>query len=142
MALTSSSVVTGLLIQLLLFASPPAEDGRFEPGGGWNATRPEALTGRPDAYSVKFIPLAALGGALWATGNTLSVPVINLVGLSLGLLLWGSANMVRAPAASNYDPEATTDDTDPACGALGTCTAANSTAVAGCMDPSESCWGP
>ena len=48
----------------------------------------------------KFQPWAMLGGALWATGNTLSVPVINLIGLSLGLLIWGAANMVRARARS------------------------------------------
>ena len=35
-----------------------------------------------------------LGGFLWATGNTLSVPVIKMIGLSLGLLIWGSANMI------------------------------------------------
>merc|ERR1719181_2549050 len=35
-----------------------------------------------------------LGGALWATGNVLAVPVIKLVGLSLGLLIWGATNCV------------------------------------------------
>ena len=58
--------LTGLFIQLILFAAPPGDDGNWD-GSRWNASTPEAATGRPDAYSVKFMPLAALGGALWAT---------------------------------------------------------------------------
>jgi hypothetical protein len=84
--------LVGLLIQLILFAAPPASDEGCEGG--------ELLCGRPDPYSVKFVPMAALGGALWATGNTLSVPVINSIGLSLGLLIWGSANMLMGCARS------------------------------------------
>ena len=30
---------------------------------------------RTDKWSVKFFPFAAVGGALWATGNIMSVPV-------------------------------------------------------------------
>merc|ERR1712216_1082835 len=42
----------------------------------------------------KFEPVAMFGGFLWATGNIMSVPVIKLIGLSLGLLIWGSTNML------------------------------------------------
>ena len=66
--------MTGLAVQLFLFASPPSSDGNWLPDGSWNASSPETTTGRPDAHSIKLIPMAALGGALWATGNTLSVP--------------------------------------------------------------------
>ena len=93
--------MVGLLIQLYLFASPPASDGSFV-NGTWQPSEPELLTGRPDAYSVKFMPMAALGGALWATGNTMSVPVINMIGLSLGLLIWGSANMLMGWATGVF----------------------------------------
>ena len=48
------------------------------------------------------MPMAMLGGALWATGSTLSVPVINLIGLSLGLLIWGSANMLMGWATGVF----------------------------------------
>jgi glucose uptake protein GlcU len=48
------------------------------------------------------VPVACLGGALWATGNTLSVPVINMIGLSLGLLIWGSANMLMGWASGMF----------------------------------------
>ena len=84
--------MTGLALQMLLFAAPPEQDGHWV-HGKWNAT---AESGRVDAYSLRFMPFAALGGFLWATGNVLSVPVINLIGLGLGQLIWGSSNMVRA----------------------------------------------
>jgi hypothetical protein len=32
-----------------------------------------------------FSPLAMLGGALWCFGNLMSVPIINMIGLSLGV---------------------------------------------------------
>ncbi|KAH3767035.1 transmembrane protein 144-like [Pelomyxa schiedti] len=37
----------------------------------------------------KFEPLSMLGGLLWCTGNVLAVPIIKLIGLGLGLCLWG-----------------------------------------------------
>jgi len=85
--------MTGLAVQFYLFAVPPGSDADLT----YNMT-----TGRPDAYSVKFMPLACFGGALWATGNTLSVPVINQIGLSLGLLIWGSSNMLMGWASGVF----------------------------------------
>jgi len=41
-----------------------------------------------------FQPVAMLGGAIWATGNIMSVPIIKTLGLSLGLLIWGQTNML------------------------------------------------
>ena len=41
-----------------------------------------------------FEPWAMLGGAIWCTGNLMSVPTIKLIGLSLGMLLWGTTNML------------------------------------------------
>eukprot|EP00760_Papus_ankaliazontas_P019082 PhM_4_TR17871/c0_g1_i1/m.11081 len=37
---------------------------------------------------------AMIGGALWCTGNLLTVPIIRFIGLGLGLAIWGSANSV------------------------------------------------
>jgi len=41
-----------------------------------------------------FQPLAMLGGFLWCFGNLMSVPVINMIGLSLGMLIWGTTSLV------------------------------------------------
>eukprot|EP01125_Pyxidicula_operculata_P010316 TRINITY_DN3400_c0_g1_i2.p1 TRINITY_DN3400_c0_g1~~TRINITY_DN3400_c0_g1_i2.p1 ORF type:complete len:193 (-),score=30.65 TRINITY_DN3400_c0_g1_i2:636-1214(-) len=41
-----------------------------------------------------FQPLAMLGGFLWCTGNVMSVTIIKLIGLSLGMLLWGLSNLL------------------------------------------------
>ena len=60
------------------------------------------LSPRTDAYSVKFFPFAAFGGALWATGNCMSVPIINSIGLSMGLLIWGAANMLMGWAIGKF----------------------------------------
>ena len=43
-----------------------------------------------------------LGGALWCTGNSLSVPCIKLIGLSLGILLWGISNMLIGWASGTF----------------------------------------
>ncbi len=41
-----------------------------------------------------FEPLAVLGGLLWCTGNMMCVPIIQLVGIGLGMLVWGASNLV------------------------------------------------
>lgn len=42
----------------------------------------------------KFEPFAMLGGFLWCTGNALCLIVIQYVGMGIGLLVWGSTNML------------------------------------------------
>lgn len=42
----------------------------------------------------EFHPLAMLGGALWATGNSMTVIIIEAIGLALGILIWSIANML------------------------------------------------
>lgn len=49
-----------------------------------------------------FQPLAMLGGALWATGNICTVPIIKTLGLSLGMLVWGMANMIIGWASARF----------------------------------------
>ncbi|KAL7719635.1 Transmembrane protein [Entamoeba marina] len=39
-------------------------------------------------------PFAMIGGALWTTGNLLCVPVLQMIGISLGPAIWGIGNMV------------------------------------------------
>ena len=41
----------------------------------------------------KFEPYALLGGVLWCTGNVMSVPIIQAVGMALGMSLWNVANL-------------------------------------------------
>jgi len=42
----------------------------------------------------KFEPWAMLGGFLWCSGNVMTVAIIKCIGLSLGMLFWGLANML------------------------------------------------
>jgi len=49
-----------------------------------------------------FEPIAMIGGSLWALGNIMSVPIIKLIGLSLGLLIWGSTNMIVGWASGTF----------------------------------------
>jgi len=41
-----------------------------------------------------FVYTGLLGGSLWATGNLCVIPIVKLIGLGLGLLLWGSTSLV------------------------------------------------
>lgn len=49
-----------------------------------------------------FQPMAMLGGALWTTGNVMCVPTIQMIGLGLGMLIWGSANMLMGWAQGRF----------------------------------------
>uniref|UniRef100_A0A5K3F4K5 Transmembrane protein 144 n=1 Tax=Mesocestoides corti TaxID=53468 RepID=A0A5K3F4K5_MESCO len=50
----------------------------------------------------QFYPLAMVGGALWATGNSLTVIIIEAIGLSLGILIWSIANMLFGFTTSRF----------------------------------------
>lgn len=92
--------VYGVILQLFLFAHPLGESLA---GVGNNVSLAEIqLAAKPDPYSVKFYPAVMLGGALWATGNTMAVPVINAIGLGMGLLLWGCSNMLFGWASGRF----------------------------------------
>jgi glucose uptake protein GlcU len=78
------------VLQLVLFALHSSAD--CVPGVG--GCRAALANGRVDAYAVKFIPQAVAGGVLWATGNTMAVPVISSIGLGMGMLIWGTTNML------------------------------------------------
>ncbi|VDD79574.1 unnamed protein product [Mesocestoides corti] len=50
----------------------------------------------------KFYPLAMFGGALWATGNALSVTIIEAIGVGLGVIIWSMSNMLFGFATSRF----------------------------------------
>lgn len=41
-----------------------------------------------------FYPLAMVGGVIWCTGNLCVVPILKTIGLSIGLCLWATANLL------------------------------------------------
>jgi len=41
-----------------------------------------------------FEPIAMCGGIIWATGNLMCVPIIQRIGLGLGLLIWGTTSLL------------------------------------------------
>lgn len=53
-------------------------------------------------HSPKFYPLATIGGIIWVIGNTLTFTIIKMIGLSLGLLIWGSVCMILGWATGKF----------------------------------------
>jgi len=41
-----------------------------------------------------FVYTGLIGGSLWATGNLCVIPIVKLIGLGLGILLWGSTSLI------------------------------------------------
>ncbi|ELP84446.1 hypothetical protein EIN_167710, partial [Entamoeba invadens IP1] len=54
----------------------------------------QMIAGASNQTLIYLEPFALLGGAIWCTGNMLCVPVIQMIGLSLGPGIWGIGNMV------------------------------------------------
>ena len=50
----------------------------------------------------QFYPFAALGGLFWAAGNAISVPIIQCVGMALGIAVWGTTNMLLGWASGAF----------------------------------------
>jgi glucose uptake protein GlcU len=104
--------IWGVGVQLVMFGI----DDPLYSGKSSNEALP-ALTAKDlveaastDPYSVKFFPYAILGGFFWATGNTMSVPVINSIGLGMGMLIWGASNMLMGWATGSFGLFETTKD--------------------------------
>ena len=98
--MASAIFLWGLGLQLYLCFNPPPGDtvaDLFASQGLFGSR-----ISRADAYAARFEPLAVLGGAFWALGNTMSVPAINAIGLSMGLLIWGSTNMLMGWATGRF----------------------------------------
>lgn len=58
----------------------------------------EIIVGSP----YRFEPLGMLGGMFWCLGNALVVPIVDSIGMSLGLLIWGTANMLTGWCAGHF----------------------------------------
>lgn len=41
-----------------------------------------------------FVYTGLIGGSLWAMGNLCVIPIVKLIGLGLGMLLWGSTSLI------------------------------------------------
>jgi membrane protein implicated in regulation of membrane protease activity len=52
--------------------------------------------------NTNFYPVAMLGGFFWATGNIMVVPIVKMIGLGLGLLIWGTSNLVMGWASGRF----------------------------------------
>jgi len=52
--------------------------------------------------SNEFQPLSMLGGALWCTGNIMCLQVMKLIGMSMGLMIWGITNSVMGWATGKF----------------------------------------
>jgi glucose uptake protein GlcU len=50
----------------------------------------ECISGTPRIFE----PLGMLGGMLWCIGNVTVIPIVNTIGLGMGLLIWGLVNML------------------------------------------------
>ncbi|ULU01066.1 hypothetical protein L5515_004300 [Caenorhabditis briggsae] len=50
----------------------------------------------------EFEPLAMLGGMFWALGNLTAVPIMNTIGIGMGMLVWGTTNCVAGWAAGRF----------------------------------------
>jgi glucose uptake protein GlcU len=58
----------------------------------------ECIAGRPFTFE----PLGMLGGMLWCVGNITVIPIVDNIGLGLGLLIWGLFNMVTGWACGHF----------------------------------------
>ncbi|KJE90438.1 transmembrane protein [Capsaspora owczarzaki ATCC 30864] len=52
--------------------------------------------------SPEFHPFAMIGGLLWTTGNITVVPIVQLLGLAQGMLLWSSSNLLMGYFSGRY----------------------------------------
>ena len=50
----------------------------------------------------QFYPAAALGGLFWSGGNAISVPIIQCIGMGLGIAIWGTTNMLIGWASGAF----------------------------------------
>ncbi|XP_057706506.1 transmembrane protein 144b isoform X1 [Corythoichthys intestinalis] len=97
------------LAAMLLYGSNFVPVKRVETGDGmffqWvycAAIWSVAMVGDVMLHSPKFYPLAMLGGVIWATGSVMAVPIVKAIGLSLGVLIWGSSSLLIGWATPRF----------------------------------------
>eukprot|EP01097_Dermamoeba_algensis_P010997 TRINITY_DN8362_c0_g1_i1.p1 TRINITY_DN8362_c0_g1~~TRINITY_DN8362_c0_g1_i1.p1 ORF type:complete len:345 (-),score=77.95 TRINITY_DN8362_c0_g1_i1:526-1560(-) len=89
-----------VIIAVLLFGSQGVPIKRAKTGDGfffqWVTTVGIWMIGLI-VYQFKdnphFEPAAMLGGAFWATGNVMVIPIVKLIGFSMGIMIWGVTNL-------------------------------------------------
>jgi len=58
-----------------------------------------------DAHATAYVvdtTFAMLGGAMWCTGNVLVVPIMRMIGFSLGICVWGAINLVAGWCSGRF----------------------------------------
>ena len=59
------------------------------------------MTGQFPARTEEF-GIAMMGGFLWCTGNMMCSLIIQMIGMGMGLLIWGSLNMLMGWASGSF----------------------------------------
>jgi len=94
-------------------------------------------------FQAVFSPLGLLGGAMWACGNFLTVPIIHHLGLGVGLCTWVGVNMMVAFLVGAFGLEGLGIDlpaeelTRPICGIFGILLAICGLILLAVIQPSE-----
>uniref|UniRef100_A0A0K0F820 Transmembrane protein 144 homolog (inferred by orthology to a C. elegans protein) n=1 Tax=Strongyloides venezuelensis TaxID=75913 RepID=A0A0K0F820_STRVS len=106
------STVLGLLacaISSLLFGSMFVPIKKYNPGDGVFVQWVMGLTIMFIGVVMNFInnfppfePLAMIGGFFWAVGNLTAIPIINMIGVGLGMLVWGTVNCTVGWACGRF----------------------------------------
>lgn len=68
----------------------------------WITSIPVLLSVGSFPQNTSEFAFAMLGGFFWCTGNMLCGPTIQLIGLGMGILLWGSSNMLVGWASGTF----------------------------------------
>ncbi|CAG9532688.1 unnamed protein product [Cercopithifilaria johnstoni] len=96
-------------VSTCLFGSLFVPIKRFNPGDGffsqWIMVTAIFLVGMIiNAYEgfPQFYPLVMLGGAFWAFGNAMAIPIFQLIGMGMALLIWGIASCLMGWASSRF----------------------------------------
>lgn len=96
-------------ISVLFFGSNFVPVKRFETGDGvffqWiqcSAIWIAGLIVQLARGSPPFEPIAMIGGVLWCCGNITVVPIVKMIGLGLGLLVWGTVNLLAGWASGTF----------------------------------------
>ncbi|KAK6741164.1 hypothetical protein RB195_009179 [Necator americanus] len=106
------SAVIGLAacgISSVFFGSAFVPVKKFDPGNGvfvqWVMSTAILCVGMiinaVEGFPV-FQPLAMLGGVFWALGNVTAIPIMNVLGLGMGMLIWGATNCITGWAVGRF----------------------------------------
>jgi len=68
----------------------------------WITSIPVLLSVGSFPQNTSEFAFAMLGGFLWCTGNLMCGPIIQLIGLGMGILIWGSTNMLTGWASGTF----------------------------------------